>query len=226
MKALLKIFVLSLIYISVFQKVNAQSVASVKNIEKVKTAKFTHMTEFGFILGSQAPINNNYIAQPYAYDVKVAYGGGYYPYPTYYGSDHYSNFTFQHFSGYKVHNGIAVGLTGGLDYYRSNIITPLSLGVRSTLFPSKRISPIVNMDAGYGFLWGKKIEGTTKNGGLALNPSVGIRVKIGQDGSSLNINVGYKLQESKFITDRPSQEFYQTEYRSFNRLSIRLGLGF
>lgn len=192
-----------------------------------KETKFLHITELGFLLGSQAPINNvyafdgcptcNYYRAPQA---------SYYPY---YQSDNYNNFTFQHFSGYKLNKVFAVGATGGFDYYRSNIITPLSLGLRTTIIPSRRISPIANFDIGYGFIWkntNDKQNKIDKNGGLMLNPSVGIRVKVGNDGSQLNINVGYKLQESKVTNNRPAEEYFQTEYRSFNRLSIRLGLGF
>lgn len=187
--------------------------------------KFTHISEFGFLLGKQAPINN--IAYP-AYDVKYA-ASSYYPYPYYYGDDQYSNFTFQHFSGYNVHKTVAVGLTAAFDYYRSNIITPLSLGIRTKLLPSRRISPIGNIDAGYGFIWNNTNDKNLKidkEGGFMLNPSAGLRILLGNDGSSLNINVGYKMQNSKMENNQPDQNYYQTEYRSFNRLSIRLGIGF
>jgi hypothetical protein len=136
---------------------------------------------------------------------------------------------FNNFTGYPVHKAITMGLTAGFDYYRSNIITPLSFSVKSTLVPSKRISPIGNLDVGYGFLWkseADKANKIDKYGGLMINPSAGFRIKIGNDGSNLNINVGYKLQQSGFENNRPDEGFYLTEKRSFNRLSIRLGFGF
>ncbi len=187
--------------------------------------KFVHITEFGFLLGKQAPINN--IAYP-AYDVKSA-ASYYYPNPYNYGDDQFSNFTFQHFSGYNIHKGIAVGVSGGFDYYRANIITPMSIGIRTILLPSRRISPIGNFDAGYGFIWkntNDKNQKIDKHGGLMLNPSVGLKIKLGDDGSSLHINVGYKIQKSEMINNQPEQGYYMTEYRSFERLSIRIGVGF
>ncbi|MES2796850.1 MAG: hypothetical protein V4683_12840 [Bacteroidota bacterium] len=190
-------------------------------------SKLVHNTEMGFLLGEQAAINNNY--NPiYSYDMsKMA--SSIYPYPYYYGDDRYSNFTFQHFTGYPVHKAINMGLTAGFDYYRSNIITPVSVSVKSTLVPSKRISPIGSLDVGYGFIWkseADKVNNIDKYGGLMINPSAGFRIKVGNDGSNLNINVGYKLQQSGFENNRPDEKFYLTEKRSFNRLSIRLGFGF
>lgn len=207
------------------QTVSAQKLLDTNTKPIVQSAprKFTHITEFGFLLGKQAPLQN--YGNPYSYSSYYSI----YPYPYYAADDQYSNFTFHHFTGYNVHKAIAVGITGGLDYYRSNIITPLSIGIRSTLLPSRRISPIGNIDAGYGFIWqntndkNQKIE---KQGGLMLNPSVGLRIKLGDDGSSLNINVGYKIQKSEMQNNQPEQQYYMTEYRSFERLSVRLGVGF
>ena len=122
----------------------AQNIDNASNKTQAKETKFLHITELGFLLGSQAPINNVYATD------KMAQSSYYYPY---YQSDNYNNFTFQHFSGYKLNRALAVGATGGFDYYRSNIITPLSLGFRSTIIPSRRISPIANFDIGYGFIW-------------------------------------------------------------------------
>lgn len=214
------------------QLIKSQSLpnTSAKNSER----KFVHITEFGFLLGKQAPINN--VATPYyanaAFDAKYAptsYSSYYYPYPYYYGDEQYSNFTLTHFTGYKINTALAAGLSGGFDYYRSNIITPISMGIRTTLLPSRRISPILNMDGGYGFLWKNTADKNSKidkEGGLMLNPSAGLRIKLGEDGSNINISVGYKIQKSKMINNIPDQDYYQTEYRSFNRLSIRLGFGF
>ncbi len=207
---------------------NIQSQTSQSTAPKLAIRKFTHITEFGFLLGKQAPITNNNI-YPVAYDSKALTSSYYYPYPYYSGNEQYSNFSFQHFSGYNIVNSLSVGITAGLDYYRANIITPISLGLRSTILPKRRISPIANLDAGYGFLWkntNDKEAKINKDGGFMLNPSAGLRIKIGDDGSSLNINVGYKIQKSKVVSDQPDQNYFQTENRSFERMSIRLGFGF
>lgn len=218
------IFILQLINI---QSINSQKLLDTNTREVGQSAqrKFTHITEFGFLLGKQGPLQN--YGQPYSSYYDQSYRS-IYPNP-YYSDEQYSNFTFQHFSGYNIHKAIAVGVSAGFDYYRSNIITPISAGFRSTLLPSRRISPIGNLDFGYGFLWkntndkNRKID---KNGGLILNPSVGLRIILGDDGSSLNINVGYKIQKSEMVSNQPEQQFYMTEYRSFERLSIRIGIGF
>jgi hypothetical protein len=234
-----KLFAFLVINLAVQIQICAQSIDNMAQVKSAKSdkktividnpneTKFLHITELGFLLGSQAAINNIY-PQYYAADLssKMAYSSSYYPY---YQSNNYNNFTFQHFTGYKVSKAIALGVTGGFDFYRANIITPLSIGMRSTIIPSRRISPIANVDVGYGFVWNNasdKQNKTDKDGGLALNPSVGIRIKVGNDGSQMNINVGYKLQQSKVTNNRPVDQYYMTEYRSFNRLSVRLGLGF
>ena len=223
MKAYLKILlVLQIIAVEVVMGQSPQVLP-----KKTEARKFVHITEFGFLLGKQAPIYNNNIGYPILYDAKIAQSY-YYPYP-YYTDNQYSNFTFQHYSGYQFHKAFSAGITAGLDYYRANIITPLSLGIRSTLLPGRRISPIANLDAGYGFVWknsNDKANKLEKEGGLMINPSAGLRIKLGDDGSSLNINIGYRIQNSKQVNNQPEQDYYQTEYRSFNRLSIRLGIGF
>ncbi len=231
MRNSLKYAIVLYLQVVVSQLINGQNklpkTIPISQKEEVVSRKFTHITEFGFLLGKQAPINNVY-PQYYAYDSKVAYSS-YYPYPYYYGDDQYSNFTFQHYSGYNIHKAVSAGFTAGFDYYRANIITPLSFGIRSTLLPSRRISPIANIDAGYGFLWkndNDKSQKLDKEGGIMANPSAGIRIKLGEDGSSLNINVGYKIQKSKLENNIPEQNYFQTEYRSFNRLSLRLGVSF
>ncbi len=185
----------------------------ITNKEEVALRQFTHITEFGFLLGKQAPLNNVY-PQYYAYDSKVA-SSSYLPYPYYYTDDQYSNFTFQHYTGYNFNKAINAGLTGGFDYYRANIITPISLGLRTILLPSRRISPIANADFGYGFLWSNsndKAQKLNKTGGIMANPSAGLRIKLAEDGSSLNINVGYRIQKSKMTNNIPEQNYYQTEY--------------
>ena len=220
------IFALQMFY---NQSVSSQKLldTNTRPVPQSTTRKFIHITEFGFLLGKQAALKN--YGNPYSSYYGSADYRSIYPYPYYQVDDQYSNFTFQHFTGYNVHKAIALGITVGFDYYRSNIITPLSIGVRSTLLPSRRISPIGNIDAGYGFIWksyNDKSQKIDKQGGPMLNPSVGLRIKLGEDGSSLNINVGYKIQKSKMENNQPEQQYYMTEYRSFERLSIRVGLGF
>jgi hypothetical protein len=216
--------------IFVIQIFNSQTVSAQKlldtNTQPVTHSaprKFIHITEFGFLLGKQAALKN--YGNPYSYSSYYSI----YPYPYYAADDQYSNFTFQHFTGYNVHKAVALGITGGFDYYRSNIITPLSIGIRSTLLPSRRISPIANIDAGYGFIWqnsNDKNQNIDKQGGIMINPSAGLRIKLGDDGSSISINVGYKIQKSEMKNNQPEQQYYMTEYRSFERLSVRIGVGF
>ena len=196
--------------------------------EKQAVSKFSHTTEMGFLLGSQGAINNQ---NNYPYNATDSNVASYYSiYPSYPSQGtNYSNFSVLHFSGYKVHKAVSVGVFVGLDNYRANVMTPFGLGFRSTLMPSRNISPILNMDAGYGKIWKRKDssqENMELNGGLMLNPSVGYRIKIGADGSNLSVNIGYKLQKSTFTNNIPDQKYYLTENRSYNRLSLRMGIGF
>lgn len=220
----LTVFILQII---ANQTIMGQAVAIPKIAEGPR--KFTHITEFGFLLGKQAALNNNNIGYSSYYDARLSQSSYYYPYPIYASNEQYSNFTFQHFTGYNIHKAITLGLTAGLDYYRSNIITPISFGLRTTLMPSRRISPIANFDIGYGFIWNNDTDKNLKQdkqGGLMLNPSAGLRIKLGDDSNSLNIGVGYRIQKSSLENNRPDENYFQTENRTFNRLSIRLGIGF
>jgi hypothetical protein len=221
-----KLVIIFLLQIIVYQTVKCQVTTLPIKVEGLR--KFIHITEFGFLLGRQAPLNNNQIFPAYYYDAR-SITPYYYPYPTYTSNEQYANFTFQHYTGYNIHKAISVGATVGFDYYRSNIITPLALGVRATLLPSRRISPIINFDGGYGFIWNNDNDKTlkqNKQGGLMINPSAGLRIKLGDDGNSLNIGIGYRVQKSQLVNNRPAEQYFETENRAFNRLSIRLGFGF
>lgn len=218
MKKCLMIFcIFSMVHFSFSQENTA------KNI--VKERKFIHQTELGFLLGEQRTINQ----------------GGYYPYPMGLVDSRYAyyppiynyvgrsnTFSFQHFSGYKIKSNVAAGISGGLDYYPSNVITPLALGVRWHLL-NRRISPQLAMDAGYGFIWKNKQDKEYKYekfGGLMLNPSGGLRVKLGEDGSALLVSLGFRMQKSGYENNVPEQQYYLRENRTFNRLSLRLGFEF
>jgi hypothetical protein len=184
--------------------------------------KFLHQTEIGMLLGRQSDIINN----P-GYPVRPAYSSYYIPYYSYAGRS--SVVAVQHFSGYRAHKLLAVGLTAGLDYYNNNIITPLALGLRSQWLPNRRISPSTSLDAGYGFMWASKQDKANKydiNGGFMLQPGAGIRIKLADDGSGLLLNVGYKIQKSGYSYEVTDQQYYLEEQRNYRRLSIRLGFEF
>jgi hypothetical protein len=213
------------------ENIDAQNTTNTQVAKTNFWSKLVHNTEMGFLLGEQAAFNNTYPSYPIDFYSRSApiMADSYYPYPQYYSSDRYSNFTIQHFTGVAITKALSMGLTAGFDYYRSNIITPISLGIKSTLLPSRRISPIANIDFGYGFIWkneNDKAQKIDKFGGYTFNPSAGFRVKVGNDGSNLNVNIGYKMQKAGFSNNKPDQQYYLTESRAFNRLSIRLGFGF
>jgi hypothetical protein len=231
---ILKAINISAIVLLSFASTFAQNPSKTTETKTNFWSKLVHNTEMGFLLGEQAALNNKTINPYYGYPIdvqaKTAYiADYYYPYPQYYGTNRYSNFTIQHFTGIAINKALNVGATAGFDYYRSNIITPLSLGTKATLLPSRRVSPIAGIDFGYGFIWKNETDKANKIdkvGGYMLNPSAGFRVKIGNNGSNLNVNIGYKMQKAGFTNNRPEESFYLTEKRAFNRLSIRLGFGF
>jgi hypothetical protein len=206
------------------------AVAQSKNEKQASVnRKFVHQTEFGFLLGNE---NTDvlYQAYPIYNNTNNTYDATSYSiYPPYYVgyAGRKNNFSLQHFSGYKIRERLAVGITAGFDYYARNIITPIALGIRSQLLPLHRISPTLNIDGGYGLIWKNKTY-THSNifGGFMLNPSAGLRIKLADDGSNIFLNVGYRLQKAGYENSLPEQQYYLKENRTYNRLSVRLGFGF
>lgn len=219
----MKMRTLAVIFIFVFGTI----ISMAQEIEKPVNPKllWVHQTEMGFLLGRQT-IENNYWGGYYSsalYDSRSSLPPYYYS-----GSGKFQNFTIQHFSGIQIKKIGAVGLTAGFDYYGKNIITPLSLGFRKTLIPSKKVSPTIGIDTGFGFVWNNeqdKQADINRHGGLLANPAAGFRIKLSNDGSALFVNIGYRHQRSGYIFE--NENFSKTqEINKFNRLSVRLGISF
>lgn len=146
------------------------------------------------------------------------------------------SFSFQTFNGIKIQKWqLEVGINTGLDVYSPVIILPLSASLAWNPFSSRVISPIVSVNAGYGFGWLKSgNENAETTGGFLINPSIGLRIKT-KDAAKLNIGLGFRQQ--KAVT-RQTFDFYlddfaggppdletQDEYQ-FRRVSLTLGLSF
>ena len=197
--------------------------AQEKSTEKVgffKKYPFVNMTEFGGLFGKNK----------YQTGANYYYGGIYNPVPQITTTvENRLNFSMQTFNGVYLTKKTAVGLTMGVDWYSTTILTPVALGIRQNI-AQKRVGGTVfygSLDAGYATTWANddNTNYITK-GGLMLNPSVGFKIPM-KSGSAWLINVGYKMQKATVSYDNPSDYYFTSnETRNYNRMVVRLGLEF
>lgn len=135
-----------------------------------------------------------------------------------------SSFTASSFNGYRFARGLAVGATVGVDWYARNAVVPLSLGLRGDMARS-RISPFYAFDAGYAVASLAKGNDVDFDGGLHLNPALGLRFGL-NSGAALTWSIGYKYQQARTILENPTG-FSRTEngYK-YNRLALKVGMSF
>ena len=167
-----------------------------------------------------------------------------------------SGFTAQTFNGYLLNPDFAIGGTTGYDRYLvsnySNYsVIPVSLGARYTFGAPATTRFIAGLDAGYGFVWDstpkEKLNPhleTKLNGGIRINPEVGLRFKMAENSTFLSVTLGYQYlnvkTENKFEMPMPyydynlNYDYYpvnRTDYTSsvktdIHRLTIKVGFGF
>jgi hypothetical protein len=114
------------------------------------------------------------------------------------------NFSFQTLNGVWINKYHATGFLVGVDTYPNFTLMPIGLGWRGFLDKGKRHTLFAGMDLGAAStMLEKKVETewteSWYEGGLFLNPSIGIRrmSKKGKHASVLSI--GYKRQEANFF---------------------------
>lgn len=135
-----------------------------------------------------------------------------------------SSFTASSFNGYRFARGLAVGATVGVDWYARNAVVPLSLGLRGDLARS-RASPFYALDAGYAVASLAKGDDVDFDGGLHLNPALGLRFTL-NGGAALTWSIGYKYQRARTILENPNG-FSRTEnVYNYNRLALKVGMSF
>ncbi len=135
-----------------------------------------------------------------------------------------SSFTASSFNGYRFARGLAVGVTVGVDWFARNAMLPVSLGLRGEL-GRRRVSPFYAFDAGYGLTWLARSEGAKMEGGLHLNPALGLRFAL-NGGAALTWSLGYKHQRVSSLVEGPAVDYSVRQDYRYNRLALKVGMTF
>ena len=117
-----------------------------------------------------------------------------------------------------------LGLGIGLDNYsrRGETVVPVYLELRG--YPLKKQQQYYYaLAGGYGFTFKRESFGITETeGGLMVHPAVGIRLGT-PDGTNVNIDLGYKIQEAFFIEQLFSGDIEERDV-TFQRIVLRVGM--
>lgn len=113
------------------------------------------------------------------------------------------NFSFQTLNGVWINKYHATGFLVGVDTYPNLTLMPLGLGWRGFMDKGKRHSLFAGMDLGAASAMLEKREETEwteswYEGGLFLNPSIGIRRQSKKGKHASVLSIGYKRQEANF----------------------------
>jgi hypothetical protein len=182
------------------------------SLSKSLKKKYINYTEFGILFG-----RSYQISQPsyyYSYPVKAS-----------------ANLTFQTFNGLRVYKNLAIGLTVGLDWYSSQQIVPISLGLRNTFgdTDNKKVKPFAGLDVGYGFTWLNETDSEFQktSGGLALSPVVGLLIPTGGQ-ANFTLSIGYKHNSLQTTTSSGIGDYayINTIDYHLNRMAIKFGVNF
>jgi hypothetical protein len=114
------------------------------------------------------------------------------------------NFSFQTLNGVRINKYHATGFLVGIDTYPSLTLIPIGLGWRSFLDKGKRHTLFAGMDLGAAStMLEKRVETewteSWYDGGLFINPSIGIRRKSKKGKYTCAWSLGYKRQEASFF---------------------------
>jgi hypothetical protein len=136
------------------------------------------------------------------------------------------SFNAQTFNGIRITPRLAAGVTVGMDWYKTALITPVAAGARYDLTRRGPARLYASLDAGYGTSWlHQDSDGFHTRGGWMVNPGIGL--KYGRPaGAVFTISLSYKHQEVS--VDKPLlwQAISRHEERIYNRLAIRVGMAF
>lgn len=122
---------------------------------------------------------------------------------------------------YNLHRRLAVGVGTGVSCYEKTLI-PLFADLKFLVTRPRRFTPFVECGAGYGFA-----TSCDANGGLLLNPSVGVQWAASPKLKVL-LAVGYELQQMERLK-QASTPYFTAEFAErlrHNSLSIRIGVLF
>jgi hypothetical protein len=113
------------------------------------------------------------------------------------------NFSFQSLNGVMINKYHAAGFLVGIDTYPNLTLMPLGLGWRGFLEKEKRHTFFAGLDLGAASAMLEKNSETEwteswYEGGLFLNPSIGIRRNSKKGKHASVLSIGYKRQEANF----------------------------
>lgn len=135
-----------------------------------------------------------------------------------------NSFTVQMVNSLQLRPELAIGIGLGLDSYQNYAITPVYLRFSGTLF-QRQFSPMYTLDAGYGFYSHIFNKESTSDGGLMINPALGINIRAGTC-TAFIISVGYRHQYTRNVISFGVPGEGIIEKSTFKRLSIRAGFIF
>lgn len=135
-----------------------------------------------------------------------------------------TSITAQTYNGIQLNPDLSVGLIAGMDWYKSNLVTPLAAGLRYQLGRKGNGRFFTMLDTGYGFTWfHKDNEGFDSKGGWMINPGIGMG--LGKQ-KGLTFTLSWKRQH--VFVEKPIlwNQLDRYENRNYQRLVLRIGMSF
>jgi len=131
-------------------------------------------------------------------------------------------------NGWQVNKRLFTGIGIGFEYYEWSIM-PLFADVKYML-GKDNVQPFVSFKLGYGIPIGKSGNSwiTEHNGGIQLNPEVGVRLVFSEK-SSLLLSIGYHYQQLNYKENNYyywGSPYETTVHTDYNRVSLRAGFLF
>ena len=129
--------------------------------------------------------------------------------------------TWQALGYYHLTSRWAVGVGTGMSFYEKTLL-PLYGDVKFQIGRERKITPYLELSAGYSFALSKEAVG-----GCFLHPSVGIQCPL-KNRMKLQLAVGYERQDLKRLK-KQSDSYFSKEFEEQLRhhsISIKLGVCF
>lgn len=130
--------------------------------------------------------------------------------------------------GYRTNEYVSIGVGVSVETYNygfGEFLIPIYLDYISFL-KKKNISPFLRLQAGYGFVYSTGDNVIDSNGGLMVNPAIGIRFT-GNSDVNYSFDLNFKYQKANFVVNTTNWRS-QISYIDiiFRRLSFRFGVLF
>lgn len=188
--------------IFVFPRSEARGITQEKRTIAYKESGYMFVLETGLLTG-RTPRNNNFGP-----------------------NQSITSFTLHCVNGYELRPEFALGIGVGVDGYQNASVVPLYLRATGSVFKlTEQISPLYIVDVGYGF-YSHIFNGSNGgNGGLMVNPALGLRIRLGSS-SSFIMNAGYRIQKLQTNSFFGSPGDGIQEKFTYKRMSVRAGFMF